>query len=152
MEVPANTVTMEMIAKWNDLVEQLAKVKAEEMLLRRGIYGGTFVDPKEGTNKSPLLNGWELNATRVIDRKVDLPVLQAMAVEGGPLHQVGIRAADYIDWEPKLKIKEYRTLTAEQRAVFDQCLTIKDGSPQLKLVLPAAARKAQEAAAAAGGQ
>jgi hypothetical protein len=144
-DIPERTVTPELIAEWNDLQEQLGKLKAKEMLLRQAIYTGLFNDPKEGTNTYPLLQGWELKATRVIDRKIDLPVLQAIAGADGPLHKAGIRADDYIKWTPELKIKEYRTLTAEQRAVFDQALTIKDGSPQLKLVLPAAAAKAQAA-------
>jgi hypothetical protein len=141
--VPENTVTPELMVKWKDLQEQLSKIKAEEMILRMAIYKGLFPNPVEGTNTVPLHAGWELKATRGIERKIDLPVLQALAVEGGPFHLAGIRAADLVEWKPELVIKNYRTLTAEQMAIFDQALTIKDGSPQLKIVLPAKAAKAQ---------
>lgn len=134
--IPANAVTPEDIAKWNDLKLELARVKASEMLLRLKLYGGLFHDPDEGTNTLEMLEGWKLKAVRVIDRKVDIAMANNLAVEGGPFHLAGIRAADLIEWKPELKIKEYRTLTAEQKLVFDQCLTIKDGSPQLSLVAP----------------
>ena len=143
--IPENTVTPELMVQWNDLQQKLAKIKAEEMILRTAIYKHFFKDPKEGTNTAALHAGWELKATRTIDRKIELPTFQAMAVENGPFHLAGIRAADYIEWEPKLKIANYRTLTAEQKLVFDQALVIKDGSPQLKIVLPAKIAKQQAA-------
>jgi len=139
--VPANTVTMEDMVEWQKLQAQLAKIKAAEMLLRRKIYDSMFVTPKEGTNTMSLSQGWVLKGKRVISREIDLPVLQAFAVENGPLHQIGVRADDLVDWKPVLKIAAYRSLTAEQVAVFDQCLTIKDGAPGLEIMLPAAAKK-----------
>lgn len=147
--IPANEVTQEDLTKWNDLQEQLRKIKNEENLLRMKIWGGMFKDPKEGTNTVALHAGWELKGTRTVNRKVLIEMVNAMAVENGPFHLAGIRAADLIEWKPELKIAEYRTLTAEQKLVFDQALEIKDGSPQLKIVLPA---KAAKAAAAAAGQ
>ena len=143
--LPANEVTMEDLVAWQDLHAQLAKIKAAEMLLRKKIYGGMFADPAEGTNTTPLAEGWVLKGKRVINRKVDLPVLQAYAVIDGPLQKVGIRADDLIEWKPELKIREYRTLTEEQRTVFDMCLTISDGSPSIEIVLPASAKKASAA-------
>lgn len=139
--VPANQVTMEDMVEWQRLQAELAKVKAKEMLLRRKIYDSMFPSANEGTNTLPLAQGWVLKGKRVISREIDLPVLQAFAVENGPLHQAGIRADDLVDWKPVLKLAQYRTLTAEQLAVFDQCLTIKDGAPGLEIMLPAAAKK-----------
>jgi hypothetical protein len=152
-EVPPNTPTMEMISKWNDLQEKLAKIKAEEMLLRTALFKGLFVDPREGVNTLPLstmhMDDWELKGERTINRKIDLPVLQAMAVPNGPLHIAGIRADDLVVWKPELNLKNYRELTAEQKLVFDQCLEIKDGSPQLKLQMTTAAKNRLKATGAA---
>lgn len=136
MEIPVKQVTPELISEWYDLQKQLGPLKAKEMLLRKAIFGGLFPNPVEGTNTYEMLGGWKAKGKRVIERKIDLPVLQSMAVLGGPLHQAGIRADDYVKWEPDLKLKEYRTLTAEQKLVFDQCLIIKDGAPGLELVPP----------------
>lgn len=152
-EVPPNTPSMELISKWNDLQARLAKVKAEEMLLRQALFKGLFVNPDEGMNTLNLggmqMPDWELKGDRVINRKVLLEVLQAMAVLDGPLHKAGIRADDLIKWTPELNIKNYRELTAEQKLVFDQCLEIKDGSPQLKLQMTTAAKNRLKAAQAA---
>lgn len=149
--IPEDVVTTADMVEWNRLKTEMAKMKPAEMLLRTKIYRFFFKTPVEGTNKHDLEAGWVLKAGRVIDRKVDLPVLQAISAENGPLHMVGVRAADLIEWEPKLKLSAYRLLTEEQRDVFDQCLTIKDGSPSLEIVLPAAAKKAQANAAVLTG-
>lgn len=134
--IPSNAVTMEDLGEWSALRDQLAAIKAKEMLLRTKIYGGMFAVPVEGTNTVALAMGWQLKAVRVVNRKVDLPVLQAMATVGGALHTVNLRADDLINWKPEVNMTAYRQLTAEQRAVFDQCLEIKDGSPAVTLVAP----------------
>ena len=145
-EIPANVVTPEDMIEWKRLQEELTRIRAAEMLLRQKIYKQFFPNAEEGTNNHPLAGGWVLKGKRTISRDIDLPVLQAMAGEGGPMQAVGIRAADLVEWKPTLKLKEYRTLTEEQRAVFDQALTIKDGAPGLEIVLPAKAARAQAAA------
>lgn len=137
-------VTPEMLSKWNDLQDRLKKIKVEEILLRKEIYGFYFTNPEEGTNTVDLdvtgFPGWKLKAVRGIDRKIDLPVLMAAASgteqEPSALDKAGIRKDLLVEWEPKLVIREYRKLTNAQLEVFDQCLTIKDGSPQLTLVPP----------------
>lgn len=140
--VPENEVTMQDLIKWSELQKLLAATKASEMLLRQKIYRAFFPDPKEGTNKAPLNDGWVLNAQRKIDRKVNIEMVNALNIPDGPFVKSGILAADLIEWEPKLKLSAYRELTLEQMEVFDQALTIKDGSPDMKIILPAKAAKA----------
>lgn len=139
--IPEVEVTMKDLIEWDKAKRELALIKSKEMMLRQRIYKHFFPIANEGTNKVDLNEGWVLKAQRVIDRKVDLGILQAMATEGGAFQKAGIVAPQYIDWEPKLKVREYRTLSEEQRHVFDQALIIKDGSPQMEIVLPAKARK-----------
>lgn len=140
-EIPANSVTPEDMVEWNRLQADLKVLKAKEVLLRMKIYKHFFPTPDEGTNNYPLEQGWLLKGKRIISREVDLPVLQAMAAPNGPFQQNKIPVTSLIKWDPALVLKEYRTLTAEQRMVFDQCLTIKDGMPGLEIVLPARAAK-----------
>ena len=149
--VPENTVTQEDLTKWYQLQQQLAAVKASEMLLRTKIYKGLFVEPKEGTNSVPLSEGWVLKAKRTIQRDIDLAAFQALATldqetQQSKFSEVGIAPELMIKWKPELVTKSYRVLTPEQLAIFDQCLIIKDGSPALEIVLPAAAAKAAAAA------
>ncbi len=134
-------ITKEDLIAWSKLKVDLAVVKEKEMALRKRIYSAYFVGAKEGTNKHQLANDYILKAVRVVDRKVEIGTLQALAVDGGQLQQHGINANELIEWKPELKIAEYRKLTPEQVRVFDQALIIKDGSPQMEIVLPASAKK-----------
>ena len=149
--IPEVVVTMQELIEWDELQKQMKALKVKEMLLRQRIYKHFFQAPVEGTNKHALNGGYILNAKRVVDRKVDLGTLQALSAEGALFQQKGINANMLIDWEPKLKLKEYRALSDERRAIFEQALIIKDGSPQMEIVLPAAAARAAPAAAAVGG-
>jgi hypothetical protein len=95
--------------------------------------------------------GAVLKAQRVIDRKVDVGAFDALrkmqneqwgeqrmpgAVPGVPL----LKLDELVKWKPEVSITEYRKLTDNERAYFDQCLIIKDGSPQLEVVIPKRAK------------
>lgn len=154
-QIPENEVTAADMAEWTKLQAELARIKAAEMLLRTKIYKKFFPSPDEGTNTVDLSDGWVIKGKRTIDRKIDLPLFQMLAsgkrtatgetAEQSKFEVYGIKADELIQWEPKLVLKKYRELTAEQLALFDQCLTIKDGSPALEIVLSAAAAKAKAA-------
>lgn len=121
-----------LIARWMETKKQLAIIQEEERSLRRTIFAVKFPEPKEGTNKSSLGNGWELKATYPIDRKVDMPMLQAIQDQ---FFDMKI-PPDIIKMDPKLNIKPYRLLTAEQLKFFDQALIIKPGSISLEILPP----------------
>jgi len=145
--IPENTVTQKDLEEWYCLKEQLASVKASEMLLRQKIYKGLFINPKEGTNTVPLgTEGWVIKAKRVINRDIDQAALQhSMAIDDSTkmsrLSSNGIHVEQLIKWVPELVTKAYRLLTEEQVKIFDEVLIIKDGSPALEIVLPASAKK-----------
>lgn len=130
---PEEAVSGADVAKWYNLQKQLAQVKDEEMALRNKIFKGLFKDPVEGVNKFPLSDGWILNADRTINRKVLEDILTTMSPK---LREAGINPEVLVKWEPELSITEYRKLTEDERKLFDQVLEIKDGSPQMKIVLP----------------
>ena len=143
-------VTQAELVEWFQMKEALSALKAKEMLLRSRIYKYYFKDPKEGTNNLPLEDGTGavIKGTRTIDRKVDEGQLQAMmqaqhaAIEANkagaamPLEMPVLDYAKLIKWKPELAIREYRTLTDNERHFFDQCLIIKDGSPALEITIP----------------
>lgn len=140
-DVPANTATQEDLSAWYILQEQLKKLKASEMLLRRKIFGHYFPSPVEGTNSAPLTDGWMLKGKYGIDRAVDLGAFTAMKEQ---FAEARISSDALVEFKPSLKLAEYRTLTDEQRQLFDRALIIKPGSPALEIVLPAKAKKAGE--------
>lgn len=145
--IPDNPVTIQDLMLWYKLKDELAKLKASESLMRSKLFKGYFPTPKEGTNTldlDPLLiaaglpsGGHVLKATYPIERKIDDAAVTTLA----PVLAANLISVDkLIRRKPELDVKEYRTLTAEQTQLFDQCLIVKPGSAQLEIVLPAAAK------------
>lgn len=139
--LPENVATVQDLVIWNEMQVQLKKLKDEEMALRRRIFATYFPNPVEGTNNVPLAQDWILKATYPITRDIDIGALQALSPK---LVEAAISVDKLIQYKPSLIIKEYRTLTAEQNHLFDQCLVIKPGSPALEIILPAKAKKVGE--------
>lgn len=121
------------LEKWYLLQDQLKKIREEEAALRAEIFAEAFPNPKEGTNKFDLGGGYQLTATLPITRKVDVAAYEAMKEL---LEENGINADKMVKWNPELEMKQYRCLTEEELHLVDQFLIIKDGSPQLKIVMP----------------
>lgn len=145
---PSNALCQEDVFDWYKLQETVEKAKKAEMLMRIKIFKTLFIEPKEGTNKTPLPDGWVLNAQHVINRGVDEGALQALTMQipddelTGVLHpsifaKHNISADKVFKFKPELVKSEYNELTAEQKKIVDRALVMKEGSPQLKVVLPA---------------
>lgn len=131
-----NDEQVALLEEWRHLkaeVERLAPTIAKERELRARVFTAFYPTPKEGTNTAELQDGWKLKGFYKLDRKVDEASLQAVSEQ---LRSMGVNSETLVGWEPKLKTATYRELTAEQRATFDQALTIKPGSPTLELLPP----------------
>jgi hypothetical protein len=114
------------LSNWETLNVQLADLKLREMSLRASIF-----KPVEGINTHKLKNGYALKGSYPINRKVDLALLQTLS----PRFVANkINAQSLVEYKASLKTGVYRTLTVEQRHLFDQCLEIKPGSPSLEIV------------------
>ncbi|CAB4194449.1 hypothetical protein UFOVP1254_65 [uncultured Caudovirales phage] len=131
--IPPNEVTQADLDEWSNLTQQLAAIKAKEMLLRIKIFRAKFPNPVEGTNKFPLAAGWIIKATYPISRKPLVDLLIARAQE---LRNSGVPVDTLIKSTPELVVAEYRKLDDDKRHLFDQILEIKPGSPQLEITLP----------------
>lgn len=131
--IPQNEVTQQDLEDWYKLQEDLSRIRNQEMLLRKKIFDYYFPAPKEGTNTYPLPDGYALKGGYVINRTVDVALLTNFNEK---LKDAGVSVDKLVKYEPKLAVSEYRTLTEEQRQLFDQVLIIKPGSPSLEIVLP----------------
>jgi len=135
-------VTPQDLVTWFKKKAQLAKLKGEEAMLRSRIFKHYFPNPTEGSkeNKVPLNDGTGaiLQADHVINRTVDEQQLEglkeAMFAEGSNLPQLDL--TKLIRWKPELNKAEYNKLTADEKLVFDRCLIIKPGSPQMEIKIP----------------
>lgn len=126
-------VSQEDLNSWFAACQALEAAKAAEIVLRRKIAAFFFRDPKEGTNKVPLADGWVIKMQHVVNRTVDVAALTNL---GDEFAKAGLRTDVLLKYKPEVQIANYRTLTDEQRNLFDQALTIKPGTPQLEIVKP----------------
>lgn len=140
VQIPSNDVTLEDMILWNQMKEQLEKLRASEMLLRLKIFGAKFPTPVEGTNSLPLSAGYVLKGVRKIDRKLDEPEFANETFLEGCMSR-NFNPNKLVKRKPELVLSEYRQLTEEQRGFFDSALIIKDGSPSLEIVLPKSKQK-----------
>jgi hypothetical protein len=130
------------ITEWNSLKESIAVLDDQkkplyerEMELRRLIVAQAFPPGvgKEGTNKFELPHGWELKAVIGLERTVDIAVLDSVTTR---LEKIGVSVDNLLRWEPEVKVREMRQLTAEQLKIFEEALTIKPKAPTLELIPP----------------
>ena len=132
--VPPNTVTQADLEEWYKATEELTRAKQKEILLRLRIFKHYFPNPVEGTNTFALPDGYEIKGVHKINRTVEPAALEVLKPQ---FAEALISLDKLIKYEPDLVIKEYRTLTDDQRNLFDQALIVKDGTPDVKIVLPA---------------
>lgn len=119
----------ETLNRWKELKEAISRLQDEERALREGLFGGTFPNPEEGTNKVELPDGRTLKGVYPINRKVvekELPTLDLPPKAKSKLFKV----------KHSLVISEYRKLDEETRKKVDSVLSIKPGLPRLEVVEP----------------
>ena len=158
--IPPDQLTMEDVEEWREAHATLSRVKSKEMLLRLKIFKHYFVQPEEGTNNIELPDGTVLKGKFPISRDIDEGALAGIKLVtvgemrehlttlgfdvSGFANEVKVTEALHLSldklvkWEPSLSIREYRTLTNEQRAIFDTCMSIKSGAPAIEFVSPKA--------------
>lgn len=124
---------MKLLAEWEAAQRAAAKAVDKERMLRDEVAKCAFVDPKEGVNKLKLKHGYQLEMDHKINRTVDRALLGQYS---DTLEGMGVDLGQLIREKPELRVGEYKKLPEEARKVFDLCLTIKPGTPSLKINLP----------------
>jgi hypothetical protein len=125
------------ISDWWKLVLELKTLKSKEALARKFVFENCFKEgtyKPEGTNKFQLPEHYELKAVTSLNRSIQIEVARAIAPD---LAKLGVMVDDLIRWKPEVDITAYRQLNDEQRNMFDRCLEIKPGTPQMEIALPA---------------
>lgn len=143
VEVQKETeVTYADLVKLFKMQEELAALKAAEAMLRRRVFDHYFPNPTEGSkdNKVPLNDGTGaiVQADHKINRTVDEGELEklklAIKEEGSNLPKLPFNKL--IKWKPELSKSEYNKLSDDDKQVFDRCLVVKPGMPEVKIVIP----------------
>lgn len=123
----------ELLYNWYCKKEELVKVQAQERALRQSVVSVFFPDGlKENTNKIKLDTGDDLVVTQPYTRKVDKAIFSQILPD---LIEAGVDINEVTETKVELRVAAYRKLTAEQLAIFDECVTTTPGSPQLKIAV-----------------
>ncbi|AHN84533.1 putative DNA binding protein [Enterobacteria phage 9g] len=123
----------ELLYKWYSKKEELARVQAQERALRQSVVSVFFPDGlNENTNKIKLDTGDDLVVTQPYTRKVDKAIFSQILPD---LIKAGVDVNEVTETKVELRVAAYRKLTAEQLAIFDECVTTTLGSPQVKIAV-----------------
>jgi len=123
----------ELLYNWYSKKEELAKVQAQERALRQSVVSVFFPDGlNENTNKIKLDTGDDLVVTQPYTRKVDKAIFSQILPD---LVKAGVDVNEVTETKVELRVAAYRKLTAEQLAIFDECVTTTPGSPQVKIAV-----------------
>lgn len=124
---------MEELLRLEELNEQIARLKAEEMELRKKMFGEMVPNPVEGTNTVPLANGYVIKWKFPINRTVDaatLPTVREMLTEKG------VNLDDLIRMKPELSVTAYKKASSDTVKILSLAVTEKPGTPSYEIVLP----------------
>lgn len=123
------------LAEWYRTKDELTAIKAKESALRTKIFTTCFPTPVEGAkNIYGLPDGYVLKATHVINRSIDEAAFQA--IRQPYFEKFGQSADRMVKTKMELKSGEYKAQTEEEKALFDEAVTAKPGSPQLEIIAP----------------
>ena len=123
----------EMLARQQNLAQELKRVREEEMALRKAILAKAFPGGKIGTNTLELGNGYKLKGVFKIDRKIDEATLQVTLKQ---LRERGVPTDELVRWKPELAARTYNKLTDADKLIMDGTLVVKPASPSLEVVPP----------------
>lgn len=117
---------------WRKCALELARLKEEEMCLRKEIFKEAFEAATEGANKLTLQGGWELKATvpytRTLDQAHVAELLKELKKAKAPSTLIKIKY--------DLSVADYKKLDDHIGGMVDAHLTTKPGTPALELVPP----------------
>lgn len=123
---------------WYKVSEESAKLRAQEMELRREIVDEFFTDAGEGTSTISLDYGKALKVNKTITRSVDAAQLEALKVLAHEQGKTSVLVAidTLFTYKPSLSVSEWKELTDDERKVFAEIVTEKPGAPSLSIETP----------------
>ena len=128
-----------LIMDWNRADAEAKAAVVRERDLRKQVIEASFDELKTGTNTLVLGAGYKLKAsvTQAYSPQKDADDSYTSLVN--VLGQMNPETAKrLVRWKPEISVSAYKSLTAEEQALINQVLVIKDNSPQLELVVPKA--------------
>lgn len=152
-QAPAKSL-FEVLADWEKIKADLKELEPKELTLRKQVAALAFPNHKPGTNDHPLNNGYTLKAQMPVRRKFVVPEGMASPHPDQPEPTVSdavdhmverLRRCDnegafvaerLVKWEPKVVDKEYNSLNEKHKAIVDDYIETKFGTPILEIKAP----------------
>lgn len=127
-------VTTEYMSEWFALAAENKKRADREMQMRKNIIKQKFPTVVEGANnKVPLDNGWILQATGKVTRKLDEGAFKAIKQE---LIDANIPVDMIVKYKPELSKTIWKALNEDQTHLFAQCIVEVTASPTIEIKMP----------------
>jgi len=122
------------LTEWMALSKELARVKEEEITLRKDLFDYSFPAPKEGTQRVDLQEAWKLKGEYKLNRKIDEAPLDAILER--LREEFKVDTSKLIKTKQELSVTEYKKLPKEAADIMDQALVVSPGTPSLTVEPP----------------
>ena len=127
---------MELLSRWHEAQESLSQAKEAEADLRKRVVEEFFSNvpqDAEGTFSLPLGGGYKLKSQYKLTRKVSAEALQLLKAD---LEANGVDVDALVHWTPSVVMGQYRTLSMEQKQLFDEVIESKQSTPSISIEAP----------------
>lgn len=127
---------MELLSKWHEAQDALKKAKEAEADLSKKVVEEFFSNvpqDAEGTFSLPLGGGYKLKSQYRLTRKVNAEALQELKAD---LEANGVDVDALVHWTPSIVMGQYRTLSMEQKRLFDEVIESKQSTPSISIEAP----------------
>lgn len=127
---------MELLSKWHEAQDALQKAKEAEAYLSKKVVEEFFSNvpqDAEGTFSLPLGGGYKLKSQYRLTRKINAEALQELKAD---LEANGVDVDALVHWTPSIVMGQYRTLSMEQKQLFDEVIESKQSTPSISIEAP----------------
>ncbi len=119
------------LARWEEVSQQLADLKKEELTLRKELFTTFFPNPELGVNNLPLNADYVLKGTSKVSKTVDAAALDSI------MPRLSDSAKDrVIKFKPSIDFKAFEYVDDFDKALIQECIVTKPATPTLAIVKP----------------
>ena len=121
----------DLLTDWHAAKANSTYWEAEEMRLRKLIFGSNFDEQTRGTQKKKIEHGMALIGKAGFNYRIDRPGLEAALTNSGDNERAVIDSI--ISYSPKVKEAAFEELSAEDKVIVSPFITVGPGAPTIEL-------------------
>jgi hypothetical protein len=123
-----------LIQEWQRSKNTLELAKSCESQLREKVVAAFVPEVKEGATTVKFA-GVTVKVTGKVNRTLDEAALEAVMPQLPERYRVVGHEGSLISYSAKFSLDVYRKMSDEERKIFEQALTIKDGATALEVII-----------------